>query len=83
MIHTKQFLRILRSGSGHSVLAFVQKKKIQIKYDMCIRLSLDRRKWLTIAASGERNWGKRKYTLKILLAHFEFFVHGHVLPIFT
>lgn len=36
MIHTKQFLRILRSGSGHSVLAFVQKKKIQIKYDMCI-----------------------------------------------
>ena len=35
MIHVKQFPRILRSGSGHSVLPFVQKKKIQIKYDIC------------------------------------------------
>ena len=26
--------------------------------------------------------GKRKRTLKIILAPFEFFVHGHVLPIF-
>lgn len=37
------------------------------------------RKWFTTAVSGERNWDKRKHTLRILLIHLEVFVHENVL----